>query len=135
MDYSTNIPKPVNGGEGTSSQPISPSSPSSSSLAVPRQAVRTEMVNAARQFLANPRVRLTPVHEQRDFLKGKGLTEEEIEAAMADIAEKRLVNGQRQQARKFTAKANYSCPIACPTPPIFFFAYSVQTNTALSSRT
>jgi hypothetical protein len=39
------------------------------------------MVNAAKQFMANPRVRMTPLAGQKEFLRGKGLTEAEIEVA------------------------------------------------------
>lgn len=69
-----------------SSPDIFSAASSSSSSAAPGHAppqIRAELVNAARQFLANPRVRQTPLDEQKQFLRGKGLAEAEIEAALA----------------------------------------------------
>jgi hypothetical protein len=47
--------------------------------------IRSEMVNAAKQFMTNPRVKQTTLAEQKEFLKGKGLTEDEIETAVKEI--------------------------------------------------
>lgn len=50
-----------------------------------QQKIRMDMVNAAKQFMTNPRVQLTPLAEQKEFLSKKGLTEAEIEAALSGI--------------------------------------------------
>lgn len=44
--------------------------------------IREDLVNAAKQFINNPRVRNTPIEEQKAFLIKKGLTEAEINEAM-----------------------------------------------------
>ncbi|CAK5114924.1 unnamed protein product [Meloidogyne enterolobii] len=44
--------------------------------------IREDLVNAAKQFINNPRVRNTPIGEQKAFLIKKGLTEIEINEAM-----------------------------------------------------
>uniref|UniRef100_A0A915MWL9 Peroxisomal membrane protein PEX14 n=1 Tax=Meloidogyne javanica TaxID=6303 RepID=A0A915MWL9_MELJA len=44
--------------------------------------IRDDLVNAAKQFINNPRVRNTPIEEQKAFLIKKGLTEVEINEAM-----------------------------------------------------
>ena len=59
--------------------------PNVSSSAAMQQKIRVDMLNAAKQFMANPRVQQTPVEEQKDFLRKKGLTQAEIEAAFDGI--------------------------------------------------
>uniref|UniRef100_A0A0K0FLK7 Peroxisomal membrane protein PEX14 n=1 Tax=Strongyloides venezuelensis TaxID=75913 RepID=A0A0K0FLK7_STRVS len=47
--------------------------------------IRNEMVEAAVKFMKNPKVRSTPISEQKSFLIEKGLTEEEIEHAIKEV--------------------------------------------------
>jgi hypothetical protein len=47
---------------------------------------RHEMVEAARQFFLNPKVRSTPFEEQKKFLREKGCTDMEIDEALAGIS-------------------------------------------------
>ena len=46
---------------------------------------RSDMVEAARQFMSTPKVRNTPFDEQKKFLLEKGVTESEIEAALKQL--------------------------------------------------
>ncbi|KAI1720796.1 peroxisomal membrane anchor protein (Pex14p) conserved region domain-containing protein [Ditylenchus destructor] len=55
--------------------------------------IRPEMVNSARQFLLNDKVRKTPFDQQKSFLKEKGLTDEEIEEALKSISPVEAVGG------------------------------------------
>uniref|UniRef100_A0A915EK80 Peroxisomal membrane protein PEX14 n=1 Tax=Ditylenchus dipsaci TaxID=166011 RepID=A0A915EK80_9BILA len=48
--------------------------------------IRPEMVNSARQFLLNDKVRQTPLEEQKSFLREKGLSEQEIQEAFNTIS-------------------------------------------------
>ncbi|KAF7634420.1 Pex14_N domain-containing protein [Meloidogyne graminicola] len=59
---------------------------------------REDLINAAKQFINNPRVRNTPINEQKAFLLKKGLTENEINEAMKERNEQRqiiLLPGQK----------------------------------------
>uniref|UniRef100_A0A914EEX9 Peroxisomal membrane protein PEX14 n=1 Tax=Acrobeloides nanus TaxID=290746 RepID=A0A914EEX9_9BILA len=47
---------------------------------------RPEMVEAARKFFTNPKVRSTPFQEQKQFLFDKGVTSAEIDEALASIS-------------------------------------------------
>lgn len=47
---------------------------------------RADMVEAARQFFTNPRVKGTPLEEQKNYLREKGLTEAEIQQAIDAVA-------------------------------------------------
>lgn len=47
---------------------------------------RPEMVEAARKFLMNPKIRSTPFQEQKQFLVDKGVTSSEIDEALASIS-------------------------------------------------
>lgn len=46
---------------------------------------RPEMVEAAKKFMSTPKVRETPMDEQRQFLLGKGVREAEIDEALAQL--------------------------------------------------
>jgi hypothetical protein len=50
--------------------------------------VRAEYVENARRFFKNPKIRSTPLDEQKKFLLSKGVTEAEIESALESIPEK-----------------------------------------------
>jgi hypothetical protein len=50
-----------------------------------QQKNREDLVNAAKQFLNNPRVKFTPLEEQKSFLRRKGLTDYEINEAMKEL--------------------------------------------------
>uniref|UniRef100_A0A0N5CDC6 Peroxisomal membrane protein PEX14 n=1 Tax=Strongyloides papillosus TaxID=174720 RepID=A0A0N5CDC6_STREA len=47
--------------------------------------IRNEMVEAAVKFMKNPKVRSTPISDQKRFLIEKGLTEEEIDKAIEEV--------------------------------------------------
>lgn len=47
--------------------------------------LREEFVENARRFFKNPKIRSTPLDEQKKFLLGKGVTQPEIDAALASI--------------------------------------------------
>ncbi|KAL7072732.1 hypothetical protein ACQ4LE_008171 [Meloidogyne hapla] len=55
-----------------------------------QQKIREDLVSAAKQFINNPRVKNTPIEEQKAFLRKKGLTDIEINEAMKGQ------NGQQQ---------------------------------------
>lgn len=61
--------------------------PSSSTESTP---IRQEFVENARKFLTNDKVRSTPLAEQKKFLLAKGVTQEEIDAALAQIPENQV---------------------------------------------
>lgn len=46
-----------------------------------QKTIRPDMVETARHFMLLPKVRQTSFMQQREFLLGKGLSEEEIEEA------------------------------------------------------
>jgi len=48
-----------------------------------KTSIRPSMVASAKSFLSNPRVLKTPIEHQRNFLRNKGLTEEEIDKAFS----------------------------------------------------
>ncbi|KAH7694193.1 PRX-14 protein, partial [Aphelenchoides avenae] len=62
------------------------SSTSAEAAPPPAAANRPEMVEAARQFFMNPKVRATPFEEQRKFLREKGCTEAEMDEALDGIS-------------------------------------------------
>jgi hypothetical protein len=62
------------------------SSTSAEAAPPPAAANRSEMVEAARQFFMNPKVRATPFEEQRKFLREKGCTEAEMDEALDGIS-------------------------------------------------
>ncbi|CEF63728.1 Peroxisome membrane anchor protein Pex14p, N-terminal domain-containing protein [Strongyloides ratti] len=47
--------------------------------------IRNEMVEAAVKFMTNAKVRSTSITEQKNFLKEKGLTDEEISKAIEEV--------------------------------------------------
>ena len=61
-----------------------------------QQKIREDLVNAAKQFVNNPRVRYTPIEEQKAFLRRKGLTDIEINEAMREE-----IIGGNQKVRGF----------------------------------
>jgi hypothetical protein len=48
-------------------------------------ALREEFVENARRFFKNPKIRSTPLDEQKKFLISKGVTQAEIDAALDTI--------------------------------------------------
>lgn len=46
---------------------------------------REDFVENARKFFKNPKIRSTPLDEQKKFLLSKGVTKEEIDAALDSI--------------------------------------------------
>lgn len=53
---------------------------------VSAESPRPQFVENARKFFINPKVRSTPLEEQKKFLITKGVTEAEIEEALKKIA-------------------------------------------------
>jgi hypothetical protein len=47
--------------------------------------LREEFVENARRFFKNPKIRSTPLEEQKKFLLSKGVTQSEIDAALDSI--------------------------------------------------
>ncbi|CAD5224907.1 unnamed protein product [Bursaphelenchus okinawaensis] len=60
----------------------------------PTTQVRPQFVENARKFLINPKVRSTPLEEQKQFLLDKGVTEDEITEALAKISPGQLAAHQ-----------------------------------------
>ncbi|CAG2164766.1 unnamed protein product [Oppiella nova] len=73
------------GNEGnaiTADETIQTQSPSKPSVPINREVIREDMVNTAVNFLLNERVADSPLHQKRTFLLRKGLSLEEIDAAI-----------------------------------------------------
>uniref|UniRef100_A0A914HVW1 Peroxisomal membrane protein PEX14 n=1 Tax=Globodera rostochiensis TaxID=31243 RepID=A0A914HVW1_GLORO len=81
---------------------------------LPPSPIRSEMVGAAKQFLTNPRVRNTPLEEQTEFLRAKGLTEAEIQNAMRST-EVTLAQSARAQMPSTSSSPLLSLPPASRT--------------------
>lgn len=47
---------------------------------------RPEMIDMARRFMMIPKIRQTPLAQQRQFLLGKGLREDEIDEAIKGLS-------------------------------------------------
>ncbi|CAN2388076.1 Peroxisomal membrane anchor protein (Pex14p) conserved region [Pristimantis euphronides] len=65
-----------------SSDQVEPPVQSGSSLGNEKRVPREQLIATAVKFLQNPRVRQSPVSTRKDFLKRKGLSDEEIELAL-----------------------------------------------------
>ncbi|CAD5231687.1 unnamed protein product [Bursaphelenchus xylophilus] len=57
-------------------------------------ALRPDFVENARRFLINPKVRSTPLEEQKKFLLGKGVTNAEINEALSKVSPDQLAANQ-----------------------------------------
>ncbi|KAI6228773.1 hypothetical protein M3Y99_01185900 [Aphelenchoides fujianensis] len=71
-------------------------------------AVRAEFVENARRFFRNPKIRSTPLDEQKAFLRTKGVSDAEIAAALESIPASELSANQ---------VAEYTPHHAAPPPP------------------
>uniref|UniRef100_A0A915PM87 Peroxisomal membrane protein PEX14 n=1 Tax=Setaria digitata TaxID=48799 RepID=A0A915PM87_9BILA len=91
------------------------------SESVPVEMVRPEMVDMARRFMVMPKVRETPLTQQRRFLLQKGLRDDEISEA---------IKGLQQDMRYSSNTAMGQCA-AIPESSINFSTRSSVTDTLL----
>lgn len=60
--------------------------------------IRQEFVENARRFFKNPKIRSTPLDEQKKFLLSKGVSEAEIDSALDSIPEKDVTDLYKLQS-------------------------------------
>ena len=58
---------------------------SSEGAVISAPTLRPEFVENARRFFVNPKIRSTPLDEQRRFLLSKGVTQPEIDEALRSV--------------------------------------------------
>ncbi|KAI6213439.1 hypothetical protein M3Y94_00150400 [Aphelenchoides besseyi] len=88
-----------------------------SSVVIP--VLRPENVENARRFFTNPKIRSTPLEEQKKFLKEKGVTDAEIAAALESIPTSELSSNQT------AVYTQHPLPPPTPTRTITNFAQNV----------
>ncbi|XP_053307981.1 peroxisomal membrane protein PEX14 [Spea bombifrons] len=99
-----------------SSDQVEPPAQSVSPVINEKGVPREQLIATAVKFLQNPRVRQSPVSTRKDFLKRKGLTDEEIDLALQQSG---TAHGDAQ-----TLAAGMGVPLAVPSHQLVVQPYS-----------